>query len=121
LFEHLGVEQRELERVRVIEGDGGITHLRDRVRRWGLSGGDLLRRERFLRQLTRNNDREWFAENKERYVHQVQEPVLRFVTDVGAGLGKISTHLVADPRPAGGSTFRIHRDTAERGGGAIAS
>jgi dihydrofolate reductase len=33
LFEHLGVEQRELERVRVLEGDGGVTHLRYRVRR----------------------------------------------------------------------------------------
>ena len=33
LFEHLGVEHRELERVRVLEGDGGVTHLRFRVRR----------------------------------------------------------------------------------------
>jgi dihydrofolate reductase len=33
LFEHLGVEQRELERIRVLEGDGGVTHLRYRVRR----------------------------------------------------------------------------------------
>jgi dihydrofolate reductase len=33
LFEHLGVEQRQLERIRVLEGDGGVTHLRYRVRR----------------------------------------------------------------------------------------
>jgi dihydrofolate reductase len=33
LFEHIGVEQRELERIRVLEGDGGVTHLRFRVRR----------------------------------------------------------------------------------------
>jgi dihydrofolate reductase len=33
LFEHLGVEQRELERMRVLEGEGGVTHLRYRVRR----------------------------------------------------------------------------------------
>jgi dihydrofolate reductase len=33
LFEHLGVEQRGLERVRVLEGEGGVTHLRFRVRR----------------------------------------------------------------------------------------
>ena len=32
LFEHLGIEHRELERVRVLEGDGGVTHLRYRVR-----------------------------------------------------------------------------------------
>lgn len=33
LFEHLGVEQRELDRVRVLEGEGGVTHLRFRIRR----------------------------------------------------------------------------------------
>ena len=32
LFERLGVQQRELERVRVLEGEGGVTHLRFRVR-----------------------------------------------------------------------------------------
>jgi dihydrofolate reductase len=33
LFENLGVAQRELERLRVVEGEGGVTHLRYRVRR----------------------------------------------------------------------------------------
>lgn len=33
LFEHLGTEQRELERIRVLAGEGGVTHLRYRVRR----------------------------------------------------------------------------------------
>jgi dihydrofolate reductase len=33
LFEHLGLEQRELERIRVLAGEGGVTHLRYRVRR----------------------------------------------------------------------------------------
>ncbi len=32
LFEHLGVDQRELERIRVVEGEGGVTHLRYRIR-----------------------------------------------------------------------------------------
>jgi dihydrofolate reductase len=31
LFEHLGVEQRQLERVRVLEGEGGLVHLHYRV------------------------------------------------------------------------------------------
>jgi dihydrofolate reductase len=31
LFEHLGVEQRELERLRVLSGEGGVTHLRYRI------------------------------------------------------------------------------------------
>ena len=33
LFEHLGVDQRELERVRVLEGEAGITHLHFKVSR----------------------------------------------------------------------------------------
>jgi dihydrofolate reductase len=33
LFENLGPEHTELERVRVIEGEGGVTHLHYRVRR----------------------------------------------------------------------------------------
>lgn len=33
LFEHLGIQQRELERIRVLEGEGGVIHLRYRVRR----------------------------------------------------------------------------------------
>lgn len=31
LFDHLGVGPRDLERVRVLEGDGGVVHLRYRV------------------------------------------------------------------------------------------
>jgi dihydrofolate reductase len=31
LFEHLGVRRRELERVGVLEGEGGVTHLRFRI------------------------------------------------------------------------------------------
>jgi dihydrofolate reductase len=33
LFDHLGTDQRELERTRVLEGDGGVTHLHFTVRR----------------------------------------------------------------------------------------
>jgi dihydrofolate reductase len=31
LFDHLGTGQRQLERVRVLEGEGGVTHLRYRI------------------------------------------------------------------------------------------
>lgn len=33
LFEHLGDPQRQLERISVLEGEGGVTHLHYRVRR----------------------------------------------------------------------------------------
>ena len=65
----------------------------------------------FLRELSANNNREWFAENKTRYEQRVRGPVLQFISDFGPRLAKISPHLVADPRPAGGSLFRFHRDT----------
>jgi uncharacterized protein (TIGR02453 family) len=64
----------------------------------------------FLRELAANNDREWFAANKARYVAEVQEPALAFVEDVGMRLPEVSRHLVADARTTGGSLFRIHRD-----------
>ena len=36
--------------------------------------------------------------------------MLRFIVDLTPRLRKISPNLVADPRPLGGSMFRIHRD-----------
>ncbi|MDA0136392.1 DUF2461 domain-containing protein [Solirubrobacter sp. CPCC 204708] len=65
----------------------------------------------FLRELAANNDRTWFAENKDRYVANVQEPALAFVEDVGMRMPEISRHIVADARTTGGSLFRIYRDT----------
>ncbi|MDP9325401.1 MAG: DUF2461 domain-containing protein [Candidatus Dormibacteraeota bacterium] len=64
----------------------------------------------FLRQLKKNNNRDWFLANKARYEADVREPAQRFIEDAGPSLRKISKHLVADPRPVGGSLFRINRD-----------
>lgn len=64
----------------------------------------------FLKELEKNNNREWFAKNKARYEEEVQEPALRFIRDMGPRLRKISPHLVADPKPFGGSMTRIYRD-----------
>jgi uncharacterized protein (TIGR02453 family) len=65
----------------------------------------------FLRELRQNNDRDWFNANKRRYQDEVQEPALQFIADFAPRLEEISPHFVADPRPVGGSLFRIHRDT----------
>jgi uncharacterized protein (TIGR02453 family) len=64
----------------------------------------------FLGDLAANNTRAWFERNKARYDSDVKEPALRFITDFGPHLKKVSTHFRADPRPVGGSLFRIHRD-----------
>ena len=65
----------------------------------------------FLRQLRRNNDREWFAKNKARYQQSIVEPALSFIGGFAPYLDKISSHFVADARPTRGSLFRIYRDT----------
>ena len=64
----------------------------------------------YLEELRDNNTREWFHANKDRYVTDVQEPVLRFISDFAVPLKSISPCFVADPRPTGGSMFRIYRD-----------
>lgn len=65
---------------------------------------------KFLRDLAANNERDWFQSNKERYLSLIQEPALQFIADFAPRLAKISTHFVSDPRPQGGSLFRIYRD-----------
>jgi uncharacterized protein (TIGR02453 family) len=65
----------------------------------------------FLRELKENNDRDWFKANKRRYEEAVQEPALEFIAAFAPQLHQISPHFVADPRPVGGSLFRINRDT----------
>ncbi|MCA9554272.1 MAG: DUF2461 domain-containing protein [Myxococcales bacterium] len=65
----------------------------------------------FLAELGLNNDKAWFEANRERFEADVKGPMLRFITEFGPKLEKISPHFVADPRPNGGSMFRIYRDT----------
>jgi uncharacterized protein (TIGR02453 family) len=65
----------------------------------------------YLRDLKKNNDRDWFKANKARYDEAVLEPALAFIEDFEPHLHAISPHFVADPRPVGGSLFRIYRDT----------
>jgi uncharacterized protein (TIGR02453 family) len=65
----------------------------------------------FLTDLRANNNREWFAANKQRYEEQLLEPALAFISAFAPRLEKISPHFRADARPSGGSLFRIYRDT----------
>jgi len=65
---------------------------------------------RFLSQLKKNNDREWFAANKVRYESSVRDPFSKFIADFALPLQKISRHFIADPSPARGSMMRIYRD-----------
>ena len=64
----------------------------------------------FLRDLRANNNREWFQKNRARYESVARDPALAFISDLGPALKRINPRLVADPRPVGGSLFRVNRD-----------
>src|SRR5919108_2303301 len=64
----------------------------------------------FLTELRMNNNQTWFLANRDRYESAVRAPFLQFIADFGPLLRTISRHFVADPRPTGGSLFRIYRD-----------
>ena len=64
----------------------------------------------FLRELARNNRRDWFAENKAGYEETVRTPALQFITDMADDLPVLSPHFLAQPRKVGGSLMRVHRD-----------
>lgn len=66
---------------------------------------------RFLEDLRANNEKVWFVANKDRYESEVKAPMLRFISYFAKPLHRISAQFDADPRPVGGSMFRIYRDT----------
>ena len=66
----------------------------------------------FLKQLARNNNRNWFNENKQRYEDDVRTPSLRFIEAMGHEIPKhLSKHFLAQPKKVGGSLMRVYRDT----------
>lgn len=66
---------------------------------------------RFLAELARNNNRDWFRANKGRYERSVRGPALAFIEAMAGPLERVSRHIYADPSPSGGSLMRIYRDT----------
>jgi uncharacterized protein (TIGR02453 family) len=64
----------------------------------------------FFRELKANNNRAWFEDNKQRFRDSVQAPTSAFISAMAPRLAKVSKNFVADPRPNGGSMFRIYRD-----------
>jgi len=64
----------------------------------------------FFRELKERNDRAWFEANKERFKASVQSPMSDFIAAIAAPLSRVSKEFIADPRPNGGSMFRIYRD-----------
>lgn len=61
----------------------------------------------FLRALARNNRREWFQANRERYESEVKRPLQVLVEEIDARLGEIAPEMIGNPKR---SIFRIYRD-----------
>jgi uncharacterized protein (TIGR02453 family) len=62
---------------------------------------------RFLSQLEKNNNREWFEKNKDVYETDVKGPMLDLVAAVGAGMLDYAPDYVPEPKKA---IYRIYRD-----------
>ena len=65
----------------------------------------------FLADLARNNNRDWFNENKQRYEREVRGPALEFIRLMDQRLDEISPHFRAVAKKTGGSLMRPYRDT----------
>lgn len=65
----------------------------------------------FLEDLTDNNNRPWFQENKNRYDREVLEPCMAFIRAFQPRLKRISEYFVASDRRVSGSLMRVYRDT----------
>lgn len=66
---------------------------------------------KFLNQLAKNNDRQWFAEHKAEYEDVVLKPSLALIEAVCKQLPKVAPMLKAEAKRQGGSLMRIYRDT----------
>lgn len=64
----------------------------------------------FLDMLSKNNNRDWFNQNKSLYEETVRSPALRFIADIADDLATLSPRFLAQPKKVGGSLMRIYRD-----------
>ncbi|TWT90760.1 hypothetical protein Mal64_11570 [Pseudobythopirellula maris] len=65
---------------------------------------------RFLEELSKNNRRDWFEKNRERYESEVRGPALAYIAAMERPLARVSPQFLAVPKKVGGSLMRIHRD-----------
>lgn len=62
---------------------------------------------RFLRDLKKNNDRDWFNANKPRYEQHVKEPMQQLLSTLAARMKGVHPEIVLEPKKA---MYRIYRD-----------
>ena len=66
---------------------------------------------KFLDELEKNNNREWFQDNKERYEQSVRGPALAFIEEMREPIARLAPSVNVEPKKVGGSLMRIYRDT----------
>ncbi len=71
-------------------------------------GGFSQKAMTFLRQLEKNNTREWFQPRKPVFEAELRGPMLRFVALLNEDLARFAVDHVTDPARA---IYRIYRDT----------
>ena len=64
---------------------------------------------KFLSDIKANNNKVWFAENKDKYIEYILEPCRSFVVEMGEHLQALVPVIKAVPK-INGSLFRIYRD-----------
>lgn len=64
---------------------------------------------KYLTQLSKNNNKEWYESNRDRFTIEFLEPAMNFVIELGEKLSNISPELQFIPR-IDKSIFRLHRD-----------
>ena len=67
----------------------------------------------FYRDLSENNAKPWFEENRPRYEQDVLAPARAFVVALGAALMEVRPQIHAEPK-VNRSLFKIYRDTRFR-------
>lgn len=65
----------------------------------------------FLKELSKNNNRDWFNDNKQRYEDEVRTPALEFIESMAPALQRVSPYFDASAKKVGGSLMRVYRDT----------
>jgi len=66
---------------------------------------------KFLKDLEKNNNRDWFNANKQIYEDVVRSPALEFIESMAPALQKVSPYFNANAKKVGGSLMRVYRDT----------
>ena len=74
-------------------------------------GKDALK---FLKEIQKNNNKEWFEAHKEEYIKLILEPSRAFVVEMGEHLQALVPTINAEPK-INKSLYRIYRDTRRMG------